>query len=116
MFSFVDAEGRVVKEKYVNYTPGVPEAMLDLKRQLVEDYDKHELERIREYNMECMVNLARRRITRFSKAGTEEPPRVDRRDHPTQLVRVTLGADVLRFMSHLYDSEDEIDEEDWESR
>ncbi|RSL46444.1 hypothetical protein CEP54_013839 [Fusarium duplospermum] len=105
MWSFVDAEGRVVKDKYVDYNPGVSEAMTDLKDQLVQKYDKHELERVRDYNMECMVNLVRRRITRFSKAGTEEPPHVDCRDHPVQLVRVTLAADVLRFMSYLDGSE-----------
>ncbi|KAH7258349.1 hypothetical protein B0J15DRAFT_465621 [Fusarium solani] len=38
-------EGKVVEEKYVDYTPGVPKAMVDLKAKLIQEYDRHEAKR-----------------------------------------------------------------------
>jgi hypothetical protein len=62
-------EGKVVEEKYVDYTPGVPKAMVDLKAKLIQEYARHEAKRVREYNTCCIVNLARRRIAKSSKGS-----------------------------------------------
>lgn len=60
-------EGKRVKEKYVDYAPGLPTAMVYNKGKLIQEYDG------REYNTCCIVNLARRRIARFTKGSLQFP-------------------------------------------
>ncbi|KAI8719711.1 hypothetical protein NCS52_00752600 [Fusarium sp. LHS14.1] len=109
----------IVKRKYINFTPGVLETMVDLKAKLIQEYDRHEEKRVREYNTCCIVNLARRRIARFSKAGTENPPCVDARDLPKHLIRLTRAQDIVTAVVNSCESErdseteeDEIKKED----
>ncbi|KAJ4192061.1 hypothetical protein NW755_004197 [Fusarium falciforme] len=47
--------------------------MVDLKAKLIQEYDRHEAKRVREYNTCCIVNLTRRRVAQFSKGSRPFP-------------------------------------------
>ncbi|KAF5970708.1 hypothetical protein FBULB1_9587 [Fusarium bulbicola] len=67
-----DEGGSAVSSKFVKFKDGVtkPKAI----ETATINWDKREMARVEEYNTKLIIALARMRIVRFAKVGTEHPP------------------------------------------
>ncbi|KAM0441243.1 hypothetical protein ACHAPT_000550 [Fusarium lateritium] len=106
LWGYVDEAGKTVIKKHVSLRPGA--TLPELKAELIQRFDKLEMETVREYNLARLIILARRRIVNFSKAGTEHPPVVAQRDRPTLLLRARRAKDLVMAMAESHESDEEI--------
>ncbi|KAJ4146289.1 hypothetical protein NW754_001756 [Fusarium falciforme] len=102
-FSFVDAAKKKVSERYVDLRPGA--TLTDLKAELIQHLDDRESERVRSFNSASLLIIGRRRIARFARVGTFNPPNVLARDLPKRLVRVTRTQEHIAAIGDSYKNE-----------
>lgn len=96
-----DQYGHPLKREFVEFAHGVTKN--NAKARAIAEYDRNEMLRIITYNLELIVNAARRRICKWAVDGTEAAPRVDEDDRLEQsdIERLELAKDYLEEHSRM---------------
>ncbi|KAJ4252002.1 hypothetical protein NW762_011303 [Fusarium torreyae] len=84
-FLWCDSSGQAVKKSYIKTNQ--PFSIWHVKEALVEKYNEHEKERVREYTRALCIALSRRRIVKFAQRGTAQPPGVDDEERIEQYLK-----------------------------
>ncbi|KAF4966354.1 hypothetical protein FSARC_5924 [Fusarium sarcochroum] len=92
-FLWCDADGNPAERSCIKKTQGL--AISRVKADLVELYNKHEKELVREYTGALCIALGRRRIVKFAQRGTALPPVIDDEDRLDPYLREEVLCSVL---------------------